>query len=547
MATLDWQGFTLGININILVGSMRDNQPITQNERRFEAGQQLISCTDLGGRITYVNDDFVAISGFTEEELIGQPHNIIRHPDTPRAAFHQMWTALKRGDPWLGLVKNRCKNGDHYWVLAYVTPILQGGQAVGYQSVRVVPQRDHVERAERLYAKLRDLEPTAKLRPPKVGVRGRVTATALVTAAVVAIPDNFSGWSDGLLQFVWWGAAAVVGWIGSNWVTARLRQVGAAERERYPNLLAAEVLFGTGDELAQLELGQEYREAHIRTILTRVGDGAKKITGLAAQTAEIAMATELEVTNQDEQLSQAATAMNQVSATTQEVANHARETAVASEEVNGQVTQGQHERDAMVGFSRQLDSEIGSASETVESLRRRSEEIGSVLQVIGEITEQTNLLALNAAIEAARAGDVGRGFAVVADEVRTLAQRTSSATDQVRETINALQSEAEQAAGAMGDARKVAREGFERATQTGASLETIAGAMARITEMNQQIAQGCREQGEAAESILRSIVSVSDASKSVSEQSASSTAVSRDLSKQVDHLSTVIRQFGEGR
>ncbi len=525
---------------------MRDNQPITRNERRFEASQQLISCTDLGGRITYVNDDFIAISGYTEDELIGQPHNLIRHPDMPRAAFHQMWAALKRGDPWLGVVKNRCKNGDHYWVLAYVTPIVQGGQAVGYQSVRVVPQRDHIERAERLYAKLRDLDPTAKLSPPKVGVRGRVTATALATAAVVAIPDNFPGWSDGLLQFVWWGAAAVVGWIGSNWVTARLREVGGAERKRYPNLLAAEVLVGTGDELAQLELGQQYREAHIRTILTRVRDGAEKITGLAAQTAEIAMATELEVTNQDEQLSQAATAMNQVSATTQEVANHARETAVASEEVNGQVTQGQHEMEAMVGFSRQLDGEIESASETVESLRRRSEEIGSVLQVIGEITEQTNLLALNAAIEAARAGDVGRGFAVVADEVRTLAQRTAAATDQVRDTINALQSEAEQAAGAMGGARKVAREGFERATQTGSSLEAIAGAMARITEMNQQIAQGCREQGEAAESILRSIVSVSDASKSVNEQSASSSAVSRDLSKQVDHLSTVIRQFGEG-
>jgi len=143
---------------------MRNNQPVSQHERLFEPSQQLISCTDLGGRITYVNDDFVALSGFTREELIGQPHNVIRHPDMPPAAFQQMWAKLKRGEPWLGVVKNRCKNGDHYWVLAYVTPILQDGQAVGYQSVRVLPQRDYIERAERLYATLRDKAPTVTLR-----------------------------------------------------------------------------------------------------------------------------------------------------------------------------------------------------------------------------------------------------------------------------------------------------------------------------------------------------------------------------------------------
>ncbi|HQN41149.1 MAG TPA: PAS domain-containing methyl-accepting chemotaxis protein [Pseudomonadales bacterium] len=525
---------------------MRNNQPVSQHERLFEPSRQLISCTDLGGRITYVNDDFVALSGFTREELIGQPHNVIRHPDMPPAAFQQMWAKLKRGEPWLGVVKNRCKNGDHYWVLAYVTPIVQDGQAVGYQSVRVLPQRDYIERAERLYATLRDKAPTVTLRSPILGLPARVAALILTTAGLAAVPGMVPDWSGGFMSLWWWGAAAMVGGFGIHWTTARLRKVAEAERKRYPNLLTAQVLFGAGDELAQLELGQQYRDAHIRTVLVRVSDAAQKISALASQTAQIAVATEAEAARQDEELSQAATAMNEVSASTHEVAHHARSTATASEEVNGQVNQGRQEMAAMVGFSRQLDGEIESASGTVESLRRRSEEIGSVLQVIGEITEQTNLLALNAAIEAARAGDVGRGFAVVADEVRTLAQRTASATEQVRQTITALQAEAEQAANAMADARKVAREGFERAEQTDDTLAAIATAMERISEMNRQIAQGCREQGEAAESILRGIVNVSDVSKSVREQSASSTEVSRDLTQQVDQiLGAVIQQFAE--
>jgi len=135
---------------------MRNNLPVTDKERTFPQQQKLISSTDLTGKIIYCNDAFVEVSGFARDELIGQPHNIVRHPDMPVEAYQSMWGELKAGRPWMGLVKNRCKNGDYYWVSAYVTPVVAGGDIVGYESVRTVPTRDQVDRAESVYEGLRD-------------------------------------------------------------------------------------------------------------------------------------------------------------------------------------------------------------------------------------------------------------------------------------------------------------------------------------------------------------------------------------------------------
>lgn len=134
---------------------MRMNLPVTEHERTFPSEQRLISTTDLNSRITYCNDAFVTISGFTYDELVGQPHNLVRHPDMPPAVFGHMWDTIKQGKPWMGVVKNRAKNGDYYWVSAYVTAVYEQGRISGYESVRSVPTREQIRRAEALYARLR--------------------------------------------------------------------------------------------------------------------------------------------------------------------------------------------------------------------------------------------------------------------------------------------------------------------------------------------------------------------------------------------------------
>ncbi|RUR29167.1 methyl-accepting chemotaxis protein [Vreelandella nanhaiensis] len=135
---------------------MRNNQPISQREVELKEDDFLVSRTDLKGRITYTNPAFIEISGFAHDELIGAPHNLIRHPDMPSAAFENLWQTLLAGDTWRGLVKNRCKNGDHYWVDASVTPIIENDEVVGYASVRVQASREAIKRAEQAYAEIRE-------------------------------------------------------------------------------------------------------------------------------------------------------------------------------------------------------------------------------------------------------------------------------------------------------------------------------------------------------------------------------------------------------
>ena len=135
---------------------MRTNLPITNNEYQLRDGMTIVSRTDLKGKITYINEDFIEASGFTEAELIGEPHNLVRHPDMPEEAFADMWGSLKAGRPWTGMVKNRCKNGDFYWVVANATPVREGGTVIGYMSVRTRPTRDQINAAEQLYRRFRE-------------------------------------------------------------------------------------------------------------------------------------------------------------------------------------------------------------------------------------------------------------------------------------------------------------------------------------------------------------------------------------------------------
>ncbi len=142
---------------------MKINEPVTDHEIVMKDGQFIVSTTDRKGIIRSINRDFIEISGFTSEELIGRNHNLVRHPDMPPEAFEDLWRTIKADKPWIGIVKNRCKNGDYYWVKANVTPMREHGQVTGYMSVRTKPSRQEIEQAEALYQKLRAGE--ASLRP----------------------------------------------------------------------------------------------------------------------------------------------------------------------------------------------------------------------------------------------------------------------------------------------------------------------------------------------------------------------------------------------
>ena len=132
---------------------MKINLPVTDNEYIIKENRLLVSTTDTKGRITHVNQAFIEASGFSEVELLGKAHNIIRHPDMPPEAFADLWNTLKKGQPWTGLVKNRRKNGDFYWVNANAIPLRENGKVTGYLSVRIKPSRDSIEKVSPIYKK----------------------------------------------------------------------------------------------------------------------------------------------------------------------------------------------------------------------------------------------------------------------------------------------------------------------------------------------------------------------------------------------------------
>ena len=167
---------------------MKNNQPITQQEKPFPPGEYLVSKTDLKGVITYCNDAFVELSGFDRDELMGSNHNIVRHPDMPAAAFEDLWNTVKSGYPWRGVVKNRSKNGDHYWVDAFVVPLRKGGATTGYLSVRSEPSRAQIHEAEALYRRLALGEggsPVSRFRFVHVNIRMRLMAVMGLMALLI--------------------------------------------------------------------------------------------------------------------------------------------------------------------------------------------------------------------------------------------------------------------------------------------------------------------------------------------------------------------------
>ncbi len=183
---------------------MRVNQPVTRVQRQLLEGAFIVSMTDLRGVITYVNEEFIRVSGFTQEELIGQPQNLVRHPDMPPAAFEDMWRTIKSGRPWQGLVKNRCKSGDFYWVDASVTPVEEKGTIVGYVSIRSRPTPVQIAQAERMYARARAGQPMEEperkiwIPFPGMGFRQRLWATvaAVLSVFLTVAAINFLGFTS---------------------------------------------------------------------------------------------------------------------------------------------------------------------------------------------------------------------------------------------------------------------------------------------------------------------------------------------------------------
>ena len=417
---------------------MRTNLPVTGIEYPLRDSQSIVSKTDTKGRIVYVNPTFIEVSGFSEEELIGKAHNIVRHPDMPPEAFADLWQTLKAGEAWTGLVKNRRKNGDFYWVVANVVPIKEEGATVGYMSVRTRPTRDQVQEAEAIYKRMRDGQADGlairrgavvrtawwarllDLRTLPLGRRlGLMMGAQTILMLALAIVTQASGWR--LLALA--GAAlTLLAWAElQRAIVAPMRKALDAVYALAGGDLSRLPERGRDDEMGRLLLALRQLNVNLTAI---VGDVRTSVVSIEAATRDIADGN-LDLARRTEEQ---AASLEQTAASLAQIAASA-----------GQNTDSAERADGLVGMASKVAGRGGDAVQQVGStmgqISGSATRIVDIIGLIDGIAFQTNILALNAAVEAARAGEQGRGFAVVAGEVRSLAQRSAGAAKEIKALI----------------------------------------------------------------------------------------------------------------
>ncbi|WP_410021905.1 MULTISPECIES: methyl-accepting chemotaxis protein [unclassified Pseudomonas] len=281
----------------------------------------------------------------------------------------------------------------------------------------------------------------------------------------------------------------------------------------------------------------------LRELIGGISDGVTQIASAAEQLSAVTEQTSAGVNNQKIETDQVATAMNEMAATVQEVARNAEEASEAAVAADQQAREGDKVVGEAIAQIERLAGEVVNSTEAMGHLKRESDKIGSVLDVIKSVAQQTNLLALNAAIEAARAGEAGRGFAVVADEVRSLAQRTQQSTEEIEELIVGLQSGTQHVATIMDNSRDLTDSSVELTRRAGSALANITRTVSAIQAMNQQIATAAEQQSAVAEEINRSVLNVRDVSEQTSAASEETAASSAELARLGIYLQTLVGRF----
>lgn len=481
---------------------MRVNLPVSTHEYAFPKGQTLVSTTDLKGRILYCNPMFIEVSGYEKEELLGQPHNMIRHPDMPEEAFRDMWETIAKGIPWSAAVKNRRKDGSFYWVMANVTPLMQGDQPTGYMSVRTEATREQIQGADALYKQMQSEKQAGTLvhrlsagQLVKETLWGRVgRALALGPMGKMMVCTLLlvvASWCAVLLGGHTLSLASGAAWLGvvvlALGMAVYLHQVTVAPLSQmlvWANRMAAgdltqKISASRGDTVGQLQKALAQLNVNLLSI---VRDARQESEHMQVSTREIAQGnndlssrTEAQASN----LQQTAASMEEITGTVKQTAESARQATVLATQAT-QVTERS---------SRAVDG----VADTMKQIQAASGRISEITQLIDSIAFQTNILALNAAVEAARAGEQGRGFAVVASEVRSLSHRTQSAAKEIRQLIDDSASKVSEGHEKTDAAQKTMAESLELVRRVNTLIGEIHSAsneqLSGISQVNSAVAQ----------------------------------------------------------
>lgn len=534
--------------------------PSGASEVSFSDKDIIMSKTDLKGRINFASEDFARISGFSVDELIGKPHNIVRHPDIPRSVFADMWQTIQADQIWTGTVKNKTKDGNYYWVDTTVSPIFQAGKKTGYISVRRKPDRKSVEAAQNLFDKINSgkfREPWFKrlLRDTGLGIFLVTSLQVILLPALVLLifylarPENplfqsFTGFTlaVGLLL------VTVLGGLRFDKETASDNVYG---RKFFNGILGtAQALWGM-IVLAGRHTGQSAR-----------------LTEKVTETADFFRSSMAE---QSEAIEKLSAAVEQVSGTVSRISDRTTENAghfsQISENINHLTKLIKDGKTKMAGVAKQgeesrqaaslVEEKIGEVVAQMHRVRSESESIQKIVGMINTISDQTQLLALNASIESARAGEAGRGFAVVADEIGKLALVTEQNAREIQERINRTNQSLSAGIQGVEGLEPVFHRIYESIARSVTGMENLRTDMdqharkvtevkffaSQVDEVSDQIRGRLQEETKTVQDISRTIKDVSESISRISRTSDELNDMSWQQLESLAALKTLISHF----
>ena len=515
---------------------MRVNMPVTQREYEFPEGETLLSATDTSSHLVYANAAFIRTSGFEKEDLLGQPHNVVRHPDMPVEAFADMWRSLKAGESWSALVKNRRQNGDHYWVSANAAPMRRNGQVVGYLSVRTKPSRQAVEAAEQLYRRFKEgrskglafhrgllirtgvmswssilqVLPTAwRIRLPLLIV-GLLTVATLAGAGIAGSALALTG---SMLTLSLISAA----WFIEAQVSTPIKRILSVAQQVASGEAGTSLGLDRCDEIGLLARAIHQSGLNLQSL---VADVHEQVSGVREASSEIAMAnsdlssrTELAASN----LQETAAAMEEQTATVRQNAETAAQVREVAEAASTVAERG--------------GEEMTKVESTMAMIAGSSRRIADIISVIDGIAFQTNILALNAAVEAARAGEQGRGFAVVASEVRNLAGRSAVAAKEIKILID--------------DSVSKVEGGTKLVTNASQTMSAVVEQVQRVRTLIGQITEASREQHQGISQVGQAVTQLDEMTQQNAAMVEQSTAAATSMSERSHRLLEAVKVFSK--